>query len=370
VTRIAVVTEIPAPFRIPLFNELAAHTPVRVLFLSERDPKRPYPVYAEEFGFDSTVLPGWSFVRGGRWVMVSRRAVRELRRFRPDAVVLGGWNQPAFWQALAYAKARRRVAVAWVESTARDERPGSALYERAKRVFLRASDGFLVPGTASRDYLQSLGVRPDRIAIAPNAVDPAIFGRRETGTARDELRTRLGIEGYCVLTVARLDPEKNVDGLIRAIARLEPGVELVVAGEGPRSAALHRLADAIAPGRVRFLGFVPREELVRWYAAADVFVLASTSEQWGMVLNEAAAAGLPLVATEAAGAAWDLIEDGVNGYRLPVGDEDTLVHTLERLRDDEALREAAGERSATIAAGHTPQAWAAAVQAFVASLRA
>jgi glycosyltransferase involved in cell wall biosynthesis len=99
-----------------------------------------------------------------------------------------------------------------------------------------------------------------------------------------------------------------------------------------------------------------------------VFVLPSLSEQWGMVLNEAACAGLPLVASDAAGAAWDLVEDGVNGFRVPAGDIAALREALRRLVDDAGLRASAGRRSAELGAGLTPARWAEAVAAAAARL--
>jgi glycosyltransferase involved in cell wall biosynthesis len=361
--RVALLTEIPAPFRIPLFNELAARSGVelRVLFLSERDPKRPYRVYTDEFRFDSRTLRGFSVVRHGRWVMLSRGVMRELARFAPDVVVLGGWNQPAFWLGLLYAHVTHRRSICWVESTSRDARRGAAPLELAKRTMLRFCEAYIVPGRASRDYLRELGIAGDRITIAPNAVDETIFGARIAAARaeRGELRRRLDVNGCVFLYVGRLDPEKGVDVLLRAFERV-PG-ELVIAGSGSLDAEL----QATAPERVRFLGRLERDALVEWYAAADVFVLPSRSDQWGMVLNEAAAAGLPLVSTEAPGAAWDLVEDGINGFRVPANDAGALAAALARLAGDADLRARAGARSLELAATHSPAAWANAMAGIV-----
>ena len=103
--------------------------------------------------------------------------------------------------------------------------------------------------------------------------------------------------------------------LLRAF-RDVPG-RLLLAGSGPQEDQVRALAD----DRVELLGHVAREDLPALYASADCLVLPSRSEAWGTVLNEAAAAGLPLVATDAAGGGYDLIEEGVNGYRVPVEDE-------------------------------------------------
>src|SRR5262249_59001047 len=117
---------------------------------------------------------------------------------------------------------------------------------------------------------------------------------------------------------------------------------VVGVGDGPDEERIR----ALAGDRVSFAGRLVGEDLSRWYAAADAFVLGSRSDTWGIVLNEAAAAGLPLIASDAAGAGYDLIEEGVNGYRFPAGDVGALTGTLERVAADPAWRGRAGARSA------------------------
>jgi glycosyltransferase involved in cell wall biosynthesis len=355
--RLTLVTEIPAPFRIPLFNELAVRADLHVLFLSRRDPKRPYPVLADEFGFDWEVLPGRDLLRRPRWVVLNAGVGRALKRAPPDALLLGGWNQPAFWAAALHARRRRLPVLLWVESTARDARTGFTGFELAKRRMLHGAARVVVPGNASRDYVVSLGYPRDRIVIAPNAVDPAIFstGADELRTRRDALRAELGVEGCTFLYVGRLDPEKGVDVLLRAMRDVPDARLVIVSGGGSSEAALR----AQAPPNVRFAGRVERP--VQWYVAADAFVLPSRSDQWGMVLNEAAAAGLPIVASDAAGATHDLVEDGENGIRVPPDDVHALTAALRRTCTDGAFRGRAGERSREIAARFIPAAWADAV---------
>jgi glycosyltransferase involved in cell wall biosynthesis len=343
--RFSLLTEIPAPYRIPLFNALADRVELRALFLARTDPRRPfYELHDDEWRFDHRVLAGRGIRYGGRWLVLSRGVLGELRRFRPDAVGVGGWHQPAFWLALAYARSRRVPLLVWVESTARDARSDAAPLRLARRAMITAASGFFVPGTASADYVRGFGVDERRIGIAPNAIDGTLFGRAAVD--------RSGRNGCTFLYAGRLDAEKGLDVLLRAFAQV-PG-ELVVAGSGRDEQRLR----ALAPERVRFLGPLDRDELVRWYAAADAFVLPSRSEPWGMVLNEAAAAGLPLVATDEAGAARDLVEDGVNGFRVPAGDEDALAAALSRVAEDAPFRLEAGSRSQELARRFTPEAWA------------
>lgn len=338
---------------------------MHVFLLAQRDPRRQYELHRNDWQFDGSVLSGWDAQVGRRWIVLNRRVANELRRFRPDLVIVGGWHRPAFFQAARYARTTRTPLVVWVESTPRDERSGGLLLERLKRWFASAADAFLVPGQAASDYVRSYGVRPEQIAVAPNAVDPAFTSRvADERRRRDEIRRELGLAGCCFVCVSRLSREKGVDILLRAFGGVSG--ELVVIGGGRQESELRRLA----PPTVRLLGHVPRDDLPRWYAAGDAFVLASRSETWGMALNEAAAAGLPLVATDAAGAAHELIEDGVNGFRVPAEDEQALHAALLRVADDEAFRDGARQRSLALGGRATPEGWAQAVLDLGRSLRA
>jgi glycosyltransferase involved in cell wall biosynthesis len=346
--RLALLTEIPAPYRIPLFNALAERVDLRVLFLAHADPRRSfYEQHAEEWRFEHEFLRGFELRRGGRWVVLSLGALRALHRFRPDAVGVGGWNQPAFWLARAYARARCVPLLVWVESTTHDARSESRVLESAKRAMIRRAAGFFVPGSAARAYVRSFGISDERIAVAPNAVDERIFGPAAVD--------RRGRRTCTFLYVGRLDADKGLEVLLRAFANV-PG-ELVLVGSGDEEGRLREQADE----RVAFRGALGRDALPAEYAAADVFVLPSRSEPWGMVLNEAAAAGLPLVASEGVGAADDLIEEGINGFRVPVGDAEALARALRRLAGDEGLRLSAGARSLELARAFSPAVWADAV---------
>jgi glycosyltransferase involved in cell wall biosynthesis len=357
--RILILKDIVAPYRVPLFNELAARADVtlRVVLLSRNDPRRDYPFRESDFRFDWTIVRGLELRRRLTWVVFSRGVGGELGAFRPDVLVVGGWAQPAFWRAILWARRRRVPLVLWIESTARDARSGRWPLERAKRLAVDSAAAFLVPGRASAEYVRSLGVHADRIAVAPNAVDLRGFGEHvtEARLRRGELRARHDLTGCVFLCVSRLSREKGVDVLARAFHGVRG--TLVLAGDGPDEA----LVRSVAPKDARFLGRVAPEALPEWYAAADCFVMPSRSETWGMAMSEAAAAGLPIVATEAPGAGYDLIEEGVNGYRVPVDDVNALHDALVRAGGDAAWRERARARTQELAARLTPEAWADAV---------
>ena len=208
---------------------------------------------------------------------------------------------------------------------------------------VRGASGAYVPGTAAAEYARSLGV--ELVETAPNAIDASVFERAAVD--------RSGRDGCTFLYVGRLDPEKGLDTLLAAF-RDVPG-ELVLVGARKRRGATTRRSRASAcASRAQRTA----TSSSHYYRDADVFVLPSRSEPWGMVLNEAAAAGLPLVATEESGAAHDLVEEGVNGFRVPAGDVAVLRDRLTRLAEDPELRASAGARSRELARRFTPDAWA------------
>jgi glycosyltransferase involved in cell wall biosynthesis len=352
---VALLTEIPAPYRIPLFNALATRVELDVLYLRERNPERGhYRLHEGELRFGRRVLPGRDATVAGRWLVLNRGVARALREAAPNAVVLGGWNQPTFWRAAVYARRHRLPLVLWIENTVRDSRARGP-----KRILARTAAAFVVPGRASEEYVRA--VRPDaRVVVAPNAVDVDLYasGRAERNRVRDEL----DLHRVAVLYVGRLAPEKGVDVLVAAAGGLD--ADVLVAGSG----RVLEVLRADAPANVRFLGDVDRDDLPTLYAAADVLCLPSRSEPWGMTLNEGAAAGLALVASDAAGAARELVREGENGYVVPAGDVAALRSALAALAADPDMRARMGRRSLEISAQFTAEAWADAVAGVVSTL--
>jgi glycosyltransferase involved in cell wall biosynthesis len=158
-------------------------------------------------------------------------------------------------------------------------------------------------------------------------------------------------EDVAVVTVARLAPEKGIDGLLRAVARAgDEHLAAIVVGEGPEHARLEQLARELGV-HATFAGDRPWESVVEAYAASDVFALLSEREPWAVVVNEAAACGLPLVLSDRVGAAHDLLRDGENGSLVPSGDVDAAAGALRLLAADRDLRLRMGARSRELARG-------------------
>jgi 1,2-diacylglycerol 3-alpha-glucosyltransferase len=366
--RLALLTELISPYRIPVFNALARMKGIElhVIFLAETDPtQRHWLVYKEEIEFSYEVLPAWRRRWGGRHVLLNRGMSPALERFRPDSILCGGYNYPAYWQALSWAKLHRTRFAAWIESTSRDQRHPSVLAEFIKRRFIRNCNSFAVPGKSSFEYVRSMGVPAERIHRAPNAVDNQRFANlaRSARERKAQCRTELGLPPRYLVYAGRVTREKGVFQLLEAYTRLEPGlrseVGLVLVGEETARNELMKNAGKIDPGTVVFRGFVQRDQLAAFYALAEALVFPTLSDTWGLVVNEAMACGLPIIASDVAGCVADLVHQGENGYVVPSADVEKLAKAMTALARDPQLASRMGQRSATLIEGFSPESCAA-----------
>jgi glycosyltransferase involved in cell wall biosynthesis len=363
--RVVILTEIIAPYRIPVFNALAAHPDLdlRVIFLSETDPGlRQWQVYRDEIRYSYEVLRSYRR-RVGRFNILLTRGMRAaLDQSNPQVVVAGGYNYLAMWQAQRWARVRRVPFLLWSESNITDTRRNFWWVEAAKRNFIRSCQGYIVPGSSAAAYLKTFKVPEDKIFVAPNAVDTERFARAAETAGQDPgLRRRLGLPPRYVLFVGRLVRAKGVFDLLAAYATLpeeiREAVSLVFAGDGPERQELARRSREIEPGRVVFTGFLQRDDLPAVYALGEAFVLPTHSDPWGLVVNEAMACGLPVVATRAAGCAADLVRDGENGYVVGEANGEELAQAMIRILTAAELRDRMGQRSRALSKSFTPEAW-------------
>lgn len=273
-----------------------------------------------------------------------RRQLTELlETIQPQAIISVGWADRAYQQLLLLAHQRRIPVVLISDSRQRDE-PRSAAKEWLKRQLLRGYSAALVAGQESRAYLEELGFPPAAIFQPWDVVDNAFFAQAASAAAPQQPK---------FLCVSRLVAKKNHAGLLQAYATYQRqcghwGLQLV--GSGPLEPAIRaQIAALPAPARVQLLPFCQLEQLGRLYPQASAFVLASTTDQWGLVVNEAMAAGLPCLVSSACGCAVDFIEHGVSGWcfdpRVP-SDLAEFMHQAERQSPTErtAMQHAAQQR--------------------------
>jgi glycosyltransferase involved in cell wall biosynthesis len=372
--RVTVVSPEPTPYRAPLFDRIAARPELHltVIYAARTVAARTWSVESRHpaLFLRGVRLPG---VRGvfRHDYPVTPGIYAALRDLRPAVVVVSGWSTFASQAAIGWCRAAGVPYVLFVES--HDLGPTSGWRQAVKGAIvprlLRRAAGVLVVGTLARESVVARGAPPDRLRVFANTIDVAAWEERADRLAGDREETRralgAGEQDLVVLSVARLAAEKGLDALVRAVGSVEDGrFLLVVAGSGDDEAELTRLARE-ADVRLHLLGQLDAERLAEAYVAADVFGLLSLHEPWAVVVNEAAASGLPLVLSDRVGAAHDLLRDGENGILVPAGDVAAAAAALRRLAEDPDFRRAAGRRSRELVRewGYEPS-----VESFVAAV--
>ncbi len=359
-TRVAFVSPEPTPYRSPLLDRVSADAEIdlTVIYAARTVAGRTWtvePLHRAVF-LDGLKVPGLRGVLRHDYPVTPgiRRALREAK---PDCVVVSGWSTFAAQAAIAWCRTRRVPYVLLVESHDAGPKPGWRRHVKQTVVppIVKGAASVLVTGSLARESVLALGARPERVRVFANTIDVAGFGERADRLAgrRAELRAGLGVssEDVAVVTVARLAPEKGIGGLLRAVAQAgDARLIALVVGEGPEHDRLEQLAGELGV-RATFTGDRPWESVVEAYVASDVFALLSEREPWAVVVNEAAACGLPLVLSDRVGAAHDLLRDGENGVLVPSGDVEAAAGGLRRLAADRDLRLRLGARSRELASG-------------------
>ncbi len=359
--RVALVKPALAPYRITLLNRLSRIPGVclDVLVCYDRTDFLGHAIDLDGALFEYRALDTWSFGLPFQKRLVpfpvSPGLVFELGRKDYDVVIAFGWTMPNTLLALLHSKWLRRPVLLWETST---PHPPSRLKQWLMpfiRLYFRAFDGAFAASSLCKDYLVSMGARADRIGVLPQVIDNAYFMREaeRARERRDEIRAGLGISTrHVILYTGRFVEGKGLGELIDAFAKIaltRDDVTLLYVGAGHLKGELVQQTEALGmEGRVIFHPAVHPDELPPIYASADVFVLNSRHDTFGVVVAEAMACGLPIIATPDVGAVKDLVHDKVNGLVVPYGNETELQVALLTLLDNDELREEMGQHSRRI----------------------
>ncbi len=320
-TRVVAVSPEPTPYRAPLFDRIAQRVDLTVVYAARTVAGREWtvPLHHRAVFLRGVRVPGVGRLFRHDYP-VTPGVVRALNRSRPDVVVVSGWSTFASQAAVGWSRARRVPYVLHVESHDLDPRPRwrRRIKDAVATPVIRGAASVLAVGSAARDSVLARGA--SRVRIFANTIDV------ERWIERAESLPREAHGGTVVLSVGRDVPEKGFDVLRAACKLAALDLSIVVGGH-------------------------EEDELAQAYVDADIFALLSRHEPWGVVVNEAAASGLPLVLSERVGAARDLLRDGENGFLVPSDDAHAAADALRRLAGEADLRRRMGERSRELVRG-------------------
>jgi len=212
-------------------------------------------------------------------------------------------------------------------------REDGALKYRFKRLLVGSASGWLSSGGHTSEYLVHYGARREAIYTYPftSLWERDILPEQPSKEEKEALRKKLGMpEGRIVLYVGRFTRAKGMDALLEAAPALDKDTGVYFVGGEPSQEHL-AFQQAHGLSQVHFVGFRKKEQLAEYYKAADVLVLPTQSDVWGLVINEAMACGLPVITTDRCVAGLELIEDGINGQIVPVDDPQALKTAIQTL---------------------------------------
>jgi glycosyltransferase involved in cell wall biosynthesis len=368
VTRIAVLNSHPIQYFAPLYAYLnrAPDLEVTALYLSDfsirggrdsgfgRDVKWDLDLL---YGYRSVFLGDAARRRepGGFWSLVAPQIWNELRTGSYDVLWLHGHNYAANLIALTTAKSAGLPVMMRGETHLGlpSGRIKSVLRRPMMSMLYRSCDRLLAIGSANAAFYLAMGVPKDKICLVPYSVDNERFVRAATLDSRQRLeiraRFKLPADQPVILYAAKFTPRKRPGDLLEAVRRLQSTTNqrftVLMVGSGELEHELRALCAEYALDDVVFTGFVNQSELPALYGASDVFVLPSQQEPWGLAVNEAMCAGLPVVVSREVGCVVDLVQHGVNGYTPAAGDINGLAKALQSLIGDEQLRLRQGRAS-------------------------
>jgi glycosyltransferase involved in cell wall biosynthesis len=315
---LVILTNIPTPYRTAFFDALAeeaarAGRRFHVLYCAKTEPGRHWPYDASKMKHAHTVLRGFHPSLAGIYAHLNPGVLAELNLLKPDTLIIAGaWNTPTMLVAglNIYSPHPRRFF--WSEGHADAALHKGGLIAWLRRRMYRTFDGFAVPNAKSAEWALAQAGGPRPIVTLPNAIDAKFFARPSAGVHADSRRA-LGLEGEgrVLVQVSALTQRKGVVELAGKFLSLPEaerrGAKLLFVGDGDQRGALDALS-AKSAGTIRMLGQLTPEEVRRVLWAADAFVLNTRLDPNPLSAIEAAAAGLPVVMSAAAGNITEIVE--------------------------------------------------------------
>jgi glycosyltransferase involved in cell wall biosynthesis len=375
--RVGILVSHPIQYLAPLFKALAQdqRLDLTVIFRTKAGTAAYNdPGFGMQVEWDVPLTAGYRSVflsSSARLGGVQPHVVPRVIQMRFDAIIVHGYSSATHLLGIAAARCVGTKILVRGDTRLQERHAGGLRHKHlVKRLIFRHVDGFVAIGTVNADYYRHLGAKPGQMYYAPLCVDNEAFalpaGRKVQARAEWRRNHLVPTEGVAILFAGKLVEQKRPLDLVDAVERLAGrGIHswLVFAGSGPLEARLKRECENRNLTRVIFLGFVNQSGMPAVYAACDLLVLPSEAEAWGLSVNEAMAAGLPVVVSDEVGAAPDLVESRGTGAVYRCGDIEALVEALSALVTDAALRERVGAEGRRVIDGWSVSASAAALAA-------
>lgn len=346
--KVLLIHNIVSPHVTTLFKELSKLVDLKVLYCAQKEDNR---IWTEDVnGFKHKILPNFAIKFRGRDLFtyfVNPTIIHEIRIAKPDVVMLSGWDIFAYQIAFLYCKLKKIKVVLLSGSTKYESSWRRNLSVPLVKLIVKGCNAWLSYGTRAKEYLVSLGAKEDLVFNYMHSTNVGYFVK-ETKIFSDN--------GTSILFYGQLIERKGIDILIEAFSQARKkinNIKLTIVGSGPYKDELINIAKK--EGVDRFVKFVENpgdRNVKKYFSSADIFVLPSREEVWGLVVNMAMQAGLPVIVSNTAGCSADLIKDGVNGYTFRSESATDLADKIVKVVNNKAKM---GEASLNIIKSYTPK---------------
>lgn len=315
--RVLYLTNYAAPYKVQFFDRLGKHVDLTVLFAGAQEQQvRSAAWFVEgDGGFEKVFLNKKAGSLAGEHLCLD---VLDWLKKGYDKIIIGGYSSPTAMLAMAWLRLHRIPFYMSVDGgLIREE---SAAKYRFKKLLVTAASEWLSSGKYTTDFLVHYGAKREKVheypfsSLLAEDIRDSVVSEEE----QQALRAALGIEETkMVLTVGQFIPRKGFDILLRAAASLDADTGIYIVGGEPTEEYLQMVQD-LNLKNVHFVGFAKKERLALYYKAADLFVLPTREDIWGLVIGEAMAYGLPVITTDRCVAGLELLEEGISGHIIPV----------------------------------------------------
>ncbi|MBS1539425.1 MAG: glycosyltransferase family 4 protein [Bacteroidetes bacterium] len=365
----------PIQYFSPLFKAMSSEFDLTVYYLSDTSIKGNVDIgFGHSVEWDIPLFEGYKykFLRNISWRkslsnrffdIINPGIFRTLISDRSNVVIVNGWSYCSILCVIFTAKILGKKVWMRAENPYNQEAKKPTVIKILKKIIFRyilfkLIDRFLFIGTNNKQFYLHYGIDPKRLIYAPYCVNNVFFsGQRELlKDQRSQIKKEFQFneENLTILYVGKYISIKRPIDLLLAYAKLEGlPVSLCMVGEGELRNDMQAFIEKHQLKNVELTGFVNQSEISKYYSIADIFVLSSESETWGLVVNEAMLFGLPIIVTETTGCAVDLVKHGLNGFIYKKGDIVQLSEYLNKLITDKGLRLRAGLESRRIIEGYT-----------------
>lgn len=346
--KIVIITNMMAFYRLDLFNELASRREYdfHIIFSTEREKNnRNWEIDTKGLHFNYTILESKQIVRSSAGIVESRiihipkNIWKTLRNLNPDVIIASEYN-PTSMAAFFYSKLHSRKFISWSDGTLNSERFISKAQRFTRGVICRNSNWLIASSTETMEAQIAYGAAPEKVSLSYLTIDTEDFVRKLGLIETSENKVPK------ILFCSYLFKRKGAHLLIEALKNVKADFTLEIVGTGEEEGSLRLLAkESSVEHKVYFNGYKTRDEITRYYRQTDVFVFPSTLDAFGLVLIEALAAGLPIIASKYAGGSRDAVEDGINGYIIDPEMIEEFTAKLELLLSNSEMRARMGRAS-------------------------